>query len=136
MLKLTKDTIKRTPWQKRLAKMATTGQTIWHKTCPARGHSSEETVYRGENDEAELVVTVEYEWEPAQNGGMTDPSWDAYASVTNAYLYVEGKGWREFELTEHECDKFASSYTDSMESNDCGYDDSEYDDRDYYDDRW
>jgi hypothetical protein len=29
-----------------------------------------------------LKLDVQYEYEPAQHGGMTDPSWEAYVTVT------------------------------------------------------
>lgn len=72
-------------------------------------HVSTETMtltrYSDEGYDYELEVEVCGDYEPAQHGGRTDPSWDAYWSGICAYYHREGKGWVELSLTDREIEQ-------------------------------
>jgi hypothetical protein len=48
----------------------------------------------------EYEVLICAEVIPAQNGGMTDPSWPAHFGEAEAWYYREGRGWKQLQLDE------------------------------------
>lgn len=104
--------------------------TPWgHRLNPATGYSAEcfnagshsaEMTLTFENPvtgfEYELDVTVFAEFEPGQNGGWDDPSWDDHFYGASAFYFRPGHGWKEVTLTKSQeeeiCDHFASSMAD------------------------
>ena len=122
----------RTPWEVRLARLALAAlpQTFL-KTAPTwRGRDAVEdtmTLTR-ESDtghEYEIEVEVRGTYEPAQDGGRTDPSWSASVTDGTAYAYRENKGWYELDLTRDEIETIEEHLLDL-----CGRDDSCDEDRD------
>jgi len=61
--------------------------------------------------EWELEVRVTAEYEPAQRGGMYEPSWEGYWHSPVAYWFRPHHGWKEVALTEAQeeevCVRFA-----------------------------
>lgn len=118
----------RTPWRKRLA--ALVNRDPYQKAEPNAGSMARDTTLTFTDEagrEYELEVTVFAEYEPAQNGGWDDPSWDAYCYNPSAWFYREGRGWKEMPLTGAQersiCEELAEGCDD--------YDDRDDDDRDY-----
>jgi hypothetical protein len=119
----------RTPWTTRL-----NPSTGYMAEFPDAGsHESEMTLsFSNETGaEWELDCAVFAEYEPGQNGGHHDPSWEAYFHSPVAYWFRPGHGWKEVELTESQQEKVCEHFALSCDS---GYDGPEpdYDDRDYY----
>ena len=119
-----------TPWQKRL-----NPSTGYSAECPNAGsHEAELTMTftspSGVDYDLEVVVFAEFE--PGQNGGWDDPSWDDHFYGASAFYFRPGHGWKEVTLTKSQeeeiCDHFASEMADR------GYDGPEPDD--YYDSRY
>jgi hypothetical protein len=48
----------------------------------------------------EYDVLICAELIPAQNGGMWDPSWPAHFGEAEAWIYREGRGWKQLQLDE------------------------------------
>lgn len=80
-------------------------------------------------------VEVEFEWEPAQYGGRTDPSWDAYAMLTNVwldngktrtdifdYLSEEDITAIEDQIVAHQNEEIGGGEPDDYEPSDAEYD--------------
>lgn len=96
-------------WEKRLAKLVTHGlptEGRYPKT-PKGGVDGKMTLtrYNEKTDyewEADLFVWAEYE--PAQRGGWTDPSWDAHTYSPRAWQRRHG-GWVETDLNEREAEE-------------------------------
>lgn len=122
----------RTRWTKRLA--ALVNRDPYQKAEPNTGSMSRDMTLTFTDDagrEYDLEVTVFAEYEPAQNGGMTDPSWDAYCYNPTAWYYRAGRGWKKMPLTDCQeqsiCEELAEGCGDD------GYDcDDRDDDRDYF----
>ena len=115
-------------WKTRLAAH---NASNYMASCPQAGsYESEMTLSFSTKDdfEYELEVTVFCEWEPAQNGGRTDPSWDAYAYAPSAFYFRPGHGWKEITLTESQESDIIEHF-ESQEPDCDGPDD--YDDYDY-----
>ena len=89
----------------------------------------ESTIYRGEDDH-ELTISYDIEYEPAQNGGWDDPSWGESATAYGAYFQRENGLWYPIELTEDEAAELGEKYIA-----DCDRDDYDYDAQDRMDSR-
>ena len=115
-------------WSQRLN--PSTGSYM-QSTPSYRGYSESEMTLSFSNPETgaewELECTVFAEYEPGQNGGWEDPSWDPYFHSPVAYWFRPGHGWKKIELTDDQeeaiCEHFASD--------DGGYDGPEPDYDDY-----
>ena len=66
--------------------------------------------------EWELEVRVTAEYEPAQRGGMYEPSWEGYWHSPVAYWFRPHHGWKEVCLNETQeneiCVRFADMQTE------------------------
>lgn len=116
-----------THWEHRLAQMVTKGLPVYYDDHDSG--TSMETTY-GEND-APIVVTGYYN--PAQRGGWTDPSWDAYYDEIAAWYYRPNKGWKEIKLTQSEIRSYADALMERAKDSYDGPDYADYDVPDYYD---
>jgi hypothetical protein len=120
----------RTPWERRL-----TPKSPYTAKCPSAGSNESELTLSFENEDTgvgwELEVTVFAEYEPAQNGGRTDPSWDAHFHSPSAYYFRPGHGWKEVSLSDSQEEQILQHFSDSAAEDHCDYDDDRYDDRDY-----
>ena len=104
-----------TPWQKRIA-----SHTGYSADCGDWGSHSEDITLTFINPETgyeyELEVTVFAEYEPGQNGGWDDPSWEGYFHSPVAVWYRPGHGWKGLDLTKEQeetvIDHFASREPD------------------------
>jgi hypothetical protein len=99
-------------WEQRLAVAASKGQPDYARYV--RGDTSTTlTRYNADTDfEYELDdVQVKYTIEPAQRGGMTDPSWDAYVDEVWAYWERPGKGWTQLDLSKDEVEMISEQIT-------------------------
>lgn len=119
----------RAPWQKRLAP-----SSAYSAKCPKAGAYEDEMTLSFESDtgvEYELDCTVFAEFEPAQRGGRTDPSWDAYFTDPVAYWFRPGHGWKEMTLTERQQEEilehFKGQGDDGYDGGSCEPYDSYYD---------
>ena len=95
----------------------------------------ESTIYRGEDDH-ELTISYDIEYEPAQRGGRDDPSWGESAKAYGAYFRRANGLWYPIELTEDESAEFGGQYIADRDWADYDYDaqdradvDDRYDDR-------
>lgn len=124
----------RTPWEVRLAP-----QSNYTAKCPDAGDHDDEMTLSFESDsghEYELECRVFVEFEPAQNGGRTDPSWPASFHSPVAYWFRRGYGWKEVALTSNQEDQIIEHFGDAA-GDDGGCDDGpEYDKYDRYDYRY
>jgi hypothetical protein len=93
-----------TPWESRLGHEACKGLPSYARWVNEDFESSV-TRCSDTDFEYEIPVKVEFSIEPAQRGGWSDPSWDAYVDELFAYQYRPGKGWIELDLTESEEDQ-------------------------------
>lgn len=102
----------RTPWMTRLAQMTTSEYT---KHADTYGEERETTLVfeSASGFEYELEVTVCAEYEPGQNGGWDDPSWDGYWENPSAFWYRPGHGWKAVELTKEQKKEILSLFEDS-----------------------
>lgn len=86
----------RTPWQKRLDP-----DSAFYAECPRAGTDSAKMTLTFTSDsdfvyELDCMVWVEYE--PAQNGGRHDPSWDAHYHSPSAWWFRPNHGWKELDI--------------------------------------
>lgn len=96
----------------------------------------ESTVIRGEDDH-ELTISYDVEYEPAQDGGWDDPSWDESATAYGAYFRRANGLWYPIELTKDEAAELGAQYIKDCRWADDNYDAQDrYDDDDRYDDRY
>lgn len=97
----------------------------------------ESTIYRGEDDH-ELTISYDVEYEPAQNGGWDDPSWGESATAYGAYFQREKNGlWYPIDLTKSEAESLGEKYIKDCREADDDYDAQDrYDVDDRYDDRY
>jgi len=90
----------------------------------------EGTITRGDDDH-ELTISYDIEYEPAQNGGWDDPSWDESATAYGAYFLRDNGLWYPIDLTKSEAESLGEEYLE-----DRGQEDYDYDVDDRYDDRY
>jgi hypothetical protein len=95
-------------WEQRLTNEATKGlpdyaRKVYGDTSTTLTRYNPDTDFEYELDD----VQVDYSIEPAQRGGMTDPSWDAYVDEVIAYWERPGKGWVQLDLTESEVEQIS-----------------------------
>ena len=91
-----------TKWEARLGEVARRGLVCHYPTLDVATSTMMITRESDEGYEYELEVEVCGDYEPAQNGGRSDPSWDAYWTGICAYYHREGKGWVELSLSDSE----------------------------------
>ena len=107
-----------THWEHRLAHLVTKGLPVYYDDHGTG--TTLETTY----GEAETPIVVTGYYNPAQRGGWTDPSWDAYYDDIEAWYYRPGKGWKTIELTK---DEEASYAQDMLDQKNDYYDGPDYD---------
>ena len=97
----------------------------------------EGTIIRGEDDH-ELEISYDVEYEPAQRGGWEDPSWGESATAYNAFFKREKNGlWYPIELTKDEAAELGEKYIADCREADDDYDAQDRNDiDDRYDDRY
>lgn len=71
-------------------------------------------------------LTVEYYVEPAQNGGRTDPSWDAYVTVEDVYVGQDLVSIFNV-FTEAQLEILAKKVESELDQEEPAYDDDGYD---------
>lgn len=129
-------------WEARLTRTALAALPVQRTEKAATyGETASYTLSRCSEDgehEWELEVQICGSFEPAQNGGRTDPSWDASIDEPAAFYFREGKGWSLLETTSDEDEAICAFLFERVEQDD-GYDGPDYDDGggrdDYYSDR-
>ena len=96
----------------------------------------EGVIIRGEDDH-ELEISYDIDYEPAQRGGRDDPSWDESAKAYGAYFRRANGLWYPIELTEDESAEFGGQYIADRDWADYDYDAQDRNDiDDRYDDRY
>ena len=96
----------------------------------------ESTIYRGEDDH-ELTISYDIEYEPAQNGGRDDPSWGESAKAYGAYFRRSNGLWYPIDLTKDEAAELGEKFIKDCREADDDYDAQDrYDVDDRYDDRY
>jgi len=129
-------------WEGRLTRTALAALPVQRtEHAPTYGETASYTLSRCSEDgehEWELKVEICGTYEPAQNGGHADPSWDeSSVGEPAAFYFREGKGWSQVETTSDEDDAICDFLFERVEQDDGGYDGPDYDggDNDYYSDR-
>ena len=89
----------------------------------------ESTIVRGEDDH-ELTISYDIEYEPAERGGWDGPSWGESATAYDAYFQRENGLWYPIELTKSEAAELGEKYI-----KDCDWADYDYDAQDRMDSR-
>ena len=85
-----------TPWQQRIA--SSTG-SAYHPEPRDAVLSTVVTIdnpVTGYGVDYEVLVCADYD--PAQRGGLDDPSWEAHWHSPEAWYYREHRGWKRLEL--------------------------------------
>ena len=96
----------------------------------------EGTIIRGEDDH-ELEICYDIDYEPAQRGGWDDPSWNESATAYNAFFRRSNGLWYPLELTKAEAAEFGGQYIADCREADDNYDAQDRNDiDDRYDDRY
>lgn len=85
------------PWESRLKRMAVEGLPVYREKPP---YGEEYDLQRGEEGTIRVIVLGDYE--PAQRGGRSDPSWDAHYVGIEAWFHRPGKGWVSLDLDKGE----------------------------------
>lgn len=119
----------RTPWQKRLDP-----NSKFYAKCPKAGTDTSTMTLTFTSDSGfvyELDCKVWVEFEPAQNGGRTDPSWDAHYHSPTAWWFRPNHGWKELSIDDSDQGSTILDHFGSVEA-DCDGPDPD----DWYDSRF
>ena len=106
----------RTSWERRL-----TPHAVYTAKCSSCGEYESELTLSFESDsgfEFGLVCAVFAEYEPAQNGGRTDPSWSAHFYAASAYYFRPGHGWKKVSLSDVQKDDILLHFSDKSDYDD------------------